>query len=99
MIINLMKFLIGARNESKTQIVINKKDRFRNLNFISEKLKMDTNLQQIQSRVLEPRTRLMYETTKSMVRAALAEIFRMDISNVHENQQDIHTNGKNIKIF
>ena len=47
---------------------------------------MDTNLQQIQSRVLEPRTRLMYETTKSMVRAALAEIFRMDISNVHENQ-------------
>ena len=41
----------------------------------------------------------MYETTKSMVRAALAEIFRMDISNVHENQQDIHTNGKDILDF
>ena len=74
MIINLMKFLIGARNESKTQMEIVERDRFRNLNFISEKLKMDTNLQQIQSRVLEPRTRLMYETTKSMVRAALAEM-------------------------
>ena len=69
--------------------------RFSDFYFISEKLKMNTNLQEIRNRVLEPRTRLMYETTKSMVRTALAEIFRMDISNVHENQKDIHTNGKN----
>lgn len=54
---------------------------------------LNSDLKSVRSRNLEPKTRLMYNSTKSMFATALVEILKADIENIHPDQCEIHKNG------
>ena len=53
----------------------------------------NTDLQSVRSRNLEPKTRLMYESTKSMFATAVVEFLKADIENIHPDQHEVHKKG------
>ena len=56
---------------------------------------INTNLKLVKTRVLEPKTRRMYESTKSLFKSAISDVLKMSIDNVHDDQKDVHQNGNN----
>ena len=51
---------------------------------------LNTDLKSIRSRNLEPKTRMMYESTKSMFATAIADFLNVEIENIHHDQRIVH---------
>ena len=54
---------------------------------------LNTDLKSVRSRNLEPKTRLMYESTKSMFATAITDFLNVEIENIHPDQRKVHEKG------